>query len=227
VRRPGKFRGKHRRDVRNVSPPRPVLAVIEPPDFGVLLGRDHGGAPGTRDGSARAVEGARRFPGHRPCIATRPPGARSAPDPSSCPPAVWSVAPNAGKCDPSRGRGRPAGDRDDRGALQDCVGGAGARRGSTHGALSSDRWTSNTRGRDHTRRRWQRGGCSGDRFSGEAARPRHRSGGTLRLDTARKPWHNKDDWLGPAKRRGGHRGSGGISSRPSSRPTARPSDYQQ
>ena len=71
----------------------PVLAVIEAANLGVLLGRDHGASPGTRDGSARAVEGARRFPGRRPCIATRPPGARSAPDPSSCPPAVWRAAP--------------------------------------------------------------------------------------------------------------------------------------
>ncbi len=63
----------------------PMLAVIEATDLGVLLGRDHGESPGTRDGSARAVEGARRFPGRRPCSATRPPGARSAPDPSSCP----------------------------------------------------------------------------------------------------------------------------------------------
>jgi len=66
----------------------PMLAVIEAPNLGVLLGRDHGVAPGTHDESARAVEGARRFPGHRPCNATRPPGARSAPDPSLCPRAV-------------------------------------------------------------------------------------------------------------------------------------------
>ena len=69
--------------------------------------------------------------------------------------------------------------------------------------------------------------CSVDRFSGVAARPRHRSSGALRLDTARKPWHKRDDWLGPSKHRGGHRGSWKIStSRPSSRPTARPSDYR-
>src|SRR5690606_37916198 len=54
--------------------------------------------------------------------------------------------------------------------------------------------------------------------SGEAAGPPRRSGGTLRLDTARKPWHKKDDWLGPSKHRGGHRGSGDLTSRPSPRP---------
>ena len=43
---------------------------------------------GTRDGSARAVEGATRFRGRRPYSATRPPGARSAIDPSTCQPAV-------------------------------------------------------------------------------------------------------------------------------------------
>jgi hypothetical protein len=30
----------------------------------------------------------------------------------------------------------------------------------------------------------------------------------------------KDDWFGPSAHRGGHRGSGGISSRPSPRPAA-------
>ncbi len=63
----------------------PVLAEMETANLGVLLGRDHGGTPGTRDGRASAVEGARRFPGHKPSIATRPPGARSAPPPSPCP----------------------------------------------------------------------------------------------------------------------------------------------
>ena len=60
--------------------------------------------------------------------------------------------------------------------------------------------------------------CSVDRFSGEAARPRRRSGGTLRLDTALKPWHKRDDWLGPSKHRGGHRGPGASTSRPSPHP---------
>jgi hypothetical protein len=40
----------------------PVLAEIETANLGVLLGRDHAGSPGTRDGLASAVEGARRFP---------------------------------------------------------------------------------------------------------------------------------------------------------------------
>jgi len=40
----------------------------------------------------------------------------------------------------------------------------------------------------------------------------------LRLDTALKPWHKRDDWLGPSEHRGGHRGSGGTSFRPSPRP---------
>lgn len=85
---------------------------------------------------------------------------------------------------------------------------------------------SNTHGRDRTRGRSQTADCSVDRFSGAAARPRRRSSGALRLDTARKPWHKRDDWLGPSKHRGGHRGSGDLTSRPSSRPTARPSAYQ-
>ena len=64
-------------------------------------------------------------------------------------------------------------------------------------------------------RRSRRGGCSAGRFSGEAACPRRRSGSALRLDTALKPWHKRDDWLGPSEHRGGHRGSGGPRSRPS------------
>jgi hypothetical protein len=130
----------------------------------------------------------------------------------------------AGKCDPSRGRGTRAGDHDDPGGLRDCADDAHERRGPSRGAPPPDRPTSNRRGPDHRNDRWRRGDCSGGRSSGEAARPRCRRGGTLRLDTARKPWHKRDDWLGPAKHRSGHRGSGGISSRPSSRPTARPSD---
>ena len=195
----------------------PVLAVVKPPNLGVLLGRDHGGSPRTRDGSARAVEGARRFPGRRPCIATRPPEARSAPDPSPCPRAVSLTRPCAWKSDPSRGRDTRVGDRDDRGDLPHCDDGADARRGPMRGARPCDTPTSNRRGPDHTTRRWRRGGCSAGRFSGEAACPRRRSGNAFRLDTAVKPWHKRDDWLGPSEHRGGHRGLGGTSSRPSPR----------
>jgi hypothetical protein len=142
------------------------------------------------------VEGARRFPGRRPCSATRPPWARSAPDPSPCPPTVSRAPRHGGKPDPSRGRGRRAGDRDDQGGLPGYGDGAGARRGHRRGVRPSDTPASNTRGRDHTTRTSQRDGCSAGRFSGEAACPRRRSGSALRLDTARKPWHNRDDRLG-------------------------------
>ena len=186
----------------------PVLAVIEPTNLGVLLGRDHGASPGTRDEFARAVAGARRFPGRRPCNATHPPGARSAPNPSSCPPAVSRGRRPAGKSDPSRGRGRRAGDRDDRGGLRDCVDGVGGRHARRPAALPCDTPTSNRRGRDHTTRRSQRCDGSVDTLSGEAAHPRCRSSSALRLDTALKPWHKRDDRLGPSKHRGGHRGPG-------------------
>ena len=205
----------------------PVLAVIESPDLGVLLGCDHGASPRTRDESARAVEGARRFPGHRPCSATRPPGARSAPDPSSCPRAVWRVRCGAGKSDPSRGHGRPAGDPDDRGVLQDCSDDAGARRRLRRTAPPHGTPASSTRGRGHTSGRSQRVDCSGDRLFGEAARPRRRSTGALRLDTALKPWHKRDDWLGPSKHRGGHRGPGASTSRPSPQSARKPESLQQ
>ena len=85
--------------------------------------------------------------------------------------------------------------------------------------------TSNRRDRDDTTRRSRRCNCSVDRFSGEAARPRCRSGRTLRLDTALKPWHKRDDWLGPSEHRGGHRGPGASISRPSPLSAASPSAY--
>jgi hypothetical protein len=131
---------------------------------------------------------------------------------------VWRARRCAGKSDPSRGRGRRAGDRDDRGALRDSGGGVRGRRGLMHGARPRDTPTSNTPGRDHTRRRSRRVDCSVDRFSGEAACPRRRSGSALRLDTALKPWHKRDDRLGPSEHRGGHRGPGASTSRPSPTP---------
>jgi hypothetical protein len=160
------------------------------------------------------VEGATRFRGRRPCNATRPPGARSAIDPSTCPPAVWPPPPRGGKSDPSRGRDTRAGDRDDRGGLQGCDDGFAARRRLSRGARQCDTPTSNTRGPDHTTGRSRRGGCSVGRFSGEAACPRRRSGIAFRLDTTVKPWHKREDWLGPSEHRGGHRGSGGSAPGP-------------
>ena len=74
----------------------------------------------------------------------------------------------SGKCDPSRGRDRRAGDRDDRGGLLGWRDGAGARRAATAGGSRCGTRPSNTRDRDHRTGRSQRGGCSADRFSGEA-----------------------------------------------------------
>ena len=61
----------------------------------------------------------------------------------------------------------------------------------------------------------QKGRYSVGRFSGEAACPRSRGGSTLRLDTGPKPWHKRDDWLGPSEHRGGHRGPEAFTFRPS------------
>src|ERR1700682_3205979 len=58
----------------------PVFAEIQATNLRVLVGRDYGAPPGTRDGPARAVEGATRSRGHRPYSAARPPEARSAHD---------------------------------------------------------------------------------------------------------------------------------------------------
>jgi hypothetical protein len=162
----------------------PVFAEIEAANLGVLLGCDHRGPPGTRDEPARAVEGATRSRGHRPYSAARPPGARSAPDPSTCQRGVCRGAPDGGKSDPSRARDTRVDDRDDRGGLPDSTDGDGGPRGSIGAEPRGDRPTSNTHGRGRTKCRSRRGGCSADTFSGEAACPRRRSGVAFRLDTA-------------------------------------------
>jgi len=192
----------------------PVLAEIEAANFRVLFGRDQGTPPGTRDGLASAVEGATRFGGRRPYIATRPPGTRSA-NPSACRAEVCATPGRDGKSDPSRARDRRAGDRDGRAVLQASGDGAAARPRSIGAVRCDDTSRSSTRAPDHTRHKSRRAGCRGGRFSGEGACPRRRSGSAHRLDTATKPWHKREDWLGPSEHRGGHRGSGGISSRPS------------
>ena len=131
-------------------------------------------------------------------------GTNGPPDPSSCPQAVCQSTPQGGKSDPSRGRGTRADDHDDRGAPQDCADGAGARRGRRRAGPPDDTPVSNTRGRDRRTRRSRRDHCSDDTLSGEAACPRRRSGSPLRLDTARKPWHKRDDRIGPSEHRDGH-----------------------
>jgi hypothetical protein len=123
---------------------------------------------GAADESAGAVEGARRFPGTD--HATHPPGARSTPNPSSCPPAVWRGRRRAGKCDPSRGRDRRAGDRDDRGGLRGSGDAVGAPRAPMRDGQLPDTPASNTRGRDHTRGRSRRADCVSTDFLAGAAR---------------------------------------------------------
>ena len=175
-------------------------------------------SPGTRDGSARAVEGARRFPGRRPCSATRPPGARSAPIRRRVRGQCGERRRRGGKSDPSRGRDTRAGDRDDRGGLRDCADGAGGRRGPI-----ARRAAVRHAGEQYA---WPRSHDGADREEAIAAptdflakRRVHDVGAAARFDWTRrvKPWHKRDDWLGPSEHRGGHRGSGGISSRPSPR----------
>jgi hypothetical protein len=53
-----------------------------------------------------------------------------------------------------------------------------------------------------------------------AKRRVHDVGAATRSDWTRTshPWHNVSDWLGLSEHRGGHRGFGGISSRPSPHP---------
>ena len=200
----------------------PVFAEIEAANLGVLLGRDHGAPPGTRDGSRQG--GGRSHALSRPQTIHRNAPARGAVGDASVDVSAGSVtggAAAAGSLIPHAGAIR---------ALMIPVIEAAfgtdpmaPARGADRGVAGRpcDTPTSNTRGRDHTTRRSRRGGCTAGRFSGEAACPRRRSGSALRLDTTVKPWHKRDDWLGPSEHRGGHRGSGGISSRPSPHPPPR------
>jgi hypothetical protein len=163
----------------------PVLAEIEAANFRVVFGRDQGTPPGTRDGRASAVEGATRFGGRRPYIATRPPGTRSA-NPSACRAGVCATPGRDGKSDPSRARDRRAGDRDGRAVLPASGDGAAARPRSSGGARAYDRSPSSTRARDRTPHKSRTGGYRADRSCGEGVRPR-RSRGALRLDSGTKP----------------------------------------
>lgn len=186
----------------------PMLRVEEATNLRVLGWRDHGGAPTTRDGAARAVARARRSPGRRPYSATRSPGARPAPTPSTCQRAVWGQPRPRGKCDPSRGRDRRADDRDDRGALPGSRDGAAVPPAGRTGAPPPGTPPSNTRDRGRTTRKSRTAGCTGDRSSDGAGRPRCRSDDVARLDITTEPWHTRSDRLGLSERRGGHRGSG-------------------
>ena len=102
------------------------------------------------------------------------------------------------KTDPSRdgGRDRRAAGRDGRDDLRDSADGEPWRPAATGGDRRPGTAACSRHGRDHTPRRWRRVGCSVDKSSGVGAGPRRRSArGDLRLDSARKPWHNNGDRL--------------------------------
>ena len=165
----------------------PVLAEIEAANLGVLLGRDHGASPGTRDGSGQG--GGRSQALSRPQTIQRNAPTRGAVGTGSVDVSAGSVASGAGAAGsliPHAGAIR---------ALMIAM--IEAAFGTAPMALARGADRSPARGRATRRRairvaaitrrrRSQRGGCSADRFSGEAACPRRRSGGALRLDTARQ-----------------------------------------
>ena len=138
------------------------------------------------------MEGATRFRGHRPYSAARPPGARSATDPSTCQRAVCRAAPDGGKSDPSRARDTRVDDRDDRGGLPDCA--RWRRR-----AARTDRRRAAVRHADE-QYAWPRSHDGADREEAAAApagflakRRVHDVGAAARSDWTRaiKPWHNE------------------------------------
>ena len=170
----------------------PVFAEIESADLGVLLGRDHDAASGD---TRRIGQG-----GGRSHALSRPQTIqRSAPTRGAV--GKRSVDVSASQCAKRR---RAAGSLIPH-ARAICAlmipmieaafstGPMAAAGGADRpaGGPPCDRPSSNTRGRDRTRRRSRRGGCSADTFSGEAVYPRRRSGDTLQLDTPVKPWHKE------------------------------------
>ncbi len=174
------------------GPELPVLAVVQPPDLGALLGRDHRPSfPARRE--APALGSATGSTGRRPRTArVREPRRRQGRG-------VCPMAGGRGKCDPSRGggRGRRAAGRDGRDALPDCADGGSWRLEPTGDDRPSGTTTCSRRGRGHTPRRRRRDGCSDDRLSVGGAGPRRRSArGGLRLDNEPEPWHNSSDRLG-------------------------------
>ena len=109
------------------------------------------------------------------------------------------MAGGRGKCDPSRGagRGRRVDGRDGRDALRDCADVGPWRLEPTGDELPSDTTACSRHGRDRTRRRRRRVGCTDGRLSGGGAGPRRRSArGDLRLDNGPEPWQNSRDRLG-------------------------------
>ena len=187
----------------------PMLAVIEPANLGVLLGRDHGAPPGTRDGSARAVEGARRFPGHRPYSATRPPGARSASvrrrvsgQCGARTGARGSVIPHAGAIRPLMIAMIEAAFRAGPMALA-----GGAHRSRRAAVRHGDEQYAWPRSHDAqiAKRRLQRRQVFWRSGASTMSERRRASTGHGAQIVAQR-----DDWLGPSEHRGGHRGPGGF-----------------
>ena len=174
------------------GPDLPVLAVVQAPDLGALLGRDHRPSfPARRE--APASGSATGSTGRRPRTAWAR-GPRQRQGRGVCP-----MAGGRGKCDPSRGagRGRRVDGRDGRDALRDCADVGPWRLEPTGDELPSDTTACSRHGRDRTRRRRRRVGCTDGRLSGGGAGPRRRSArGDLRLDNGPEPWQNSRDRLG-------------------------------
>ena len=174
------------------GPDLPVLAVVQAPDLGAFLGRDHRPSfPARRE--APASGSANGSTDRRPRTArVREPGRRQGRG-------VCPMAGVQGKCDPSRGggRGRRAAGRGGRDALRDCADGGPWRLEPPGGERPSDTMACSRHGRGRTPRRRRRDGCTDGRLSGGGAGPRRRSArGGLRLDNEPEPWQNSRDRLG-------------------------------
>jgi hypothetical protein len=154
----------------------PVFGVVEPPNLGAKLERDHRRPPdaptehvppGAHAKESQAID----CDGHR---------SRSSPSGVSVDhwgtarrPSVWRAGRRPRKTDPSRGdaRGSAVGGRDGRDALRRSADAAAAPRRPTRGARRPDTRPSSTRGRDRSVGKSRMAGRSRDRCEGEARRP--------------------------------------------------------
>ncbi len=166
----------------------PVLAEIEPPDLGVLLGRDHRTPSSTRAGAATRAAPPNGSSDRRP----RSTGCRVAA--AHRWQGVSRLTRGRGKSDPSRGGGddRRADGRDDRGGPPGWPGGGPWRPPRSADGPPGDSRPSRTPGRGHRRRRSQTVGDRRGRSSDGAGRPwRGRRRLPRPLDAGADSWHNR------------------------------------
>ena len=167
------------------------------------------GLQATRDGRTSAVEGATRFRGCRPYIATPPSGVRSA-RPSTCRRGVSRRGGARGNPNPSRGAGSDtrADGRGDRGGPRDSADGGAARPARSRGAPAAGSRPNSRRGRNRRRGRSRRAPRRRGTSEVEARPPGRRTARPRPTLTRSRPCQNVEGLPGSSLRRVSPRGPG-------------------